>query len=85
MAFVLCLVGITMATSSLPSTLRSLPTSVAECQPSLGNAEAAGVLKDPPEGPRPEGGSLRIVVKQCQQDSSLNPCLTTCPSSACLK
>lgn len=79
MALVLCLAGITMATSRLPSTLWSLPTSAAECQPSLGNAEAAGVLRDPPVGLRPEGGSPRIVAKQNPQGSSLNPCLTAFP------
>lgn len=63
MAFILCLADVTMAPSRLPRKLQNLPSSVAECQPSLGKVEAVGVIRDPPEGPTPEEGSLRIVVK----------------------
>lgn len=63
MAFILCLADVTMAPSRPPRKLQSLPSSAADCQPSLDKVEAVGVIRDPAEGPRPEEGSLRIVVK----------------------
>lgn len=68
--------------SSLKASQQTVKFSIlcAEHQPSLGKAEAVVVIKDLLEGPRPEEGSLRIVVKRAptKQSTSFNLYLTTC-------